>query len=271
MTTATALQTINPTGVTASLPTSLLPLISYETSTTIASDGQFDGVQITGCHIRPGATEADIRAGLAVLNEQFRPCGGRYAGEQLALLRARTKMRADQDGKLMAVAYIDWLAPYPADVAKAACEEWARGHVFFPAWTELEAICLRLMAKRKALRKALSDALEPSSPNALYLGRPKPESREERLRTIRDAWLKNANPNRAARAERELASLEEREPEAWAENLQEDQPQASTESAPFVPGNDAKTQRLRELAAKFRAKQEAEKRQRAEAAQQAAE
>ena len=110
-------------------------------------------MQITGCHIRPGATEADIRAGLAVLNEQFRPCGGRYAGEQLALLRARTKMRADQDGKLMAVAYIDWLAPYPADVAKAACEEWARGHVFFPAWTELEAICLRLMAKRKALRK----------------------------------------------------------------------------------------------------------------------
>ena len=68
-----------------------------------------------------------------------------------------------------------------------------------------------------------------------------------------------------------MASLEEREPEAWAENLQEDQPQASTESAPFVPGNDAKTQRLRELAAKFRAKQEAEKRQRAEAAQQAAE
>lgn len=267
MTTATALQTRTPANVTASLPTSLTALISYETSTTTGSDGQFDGTQITGCHIRPGATIADIRAGLAAINEQFRPCGGRFAGEQLALLRARTKMRADQDGKLLAVAYIDWLAPYPADVAQAACEEWARGHVFFPAWSELEAICIRRMAKRKALRKALSEALEPSSPNALYLGRPKPESREERLKTIRDAWLRNANPNRAARAERELAEIEEREPEAWAVNLPDDQPQAAPERAPFTPSDDAKTNRMRELAAKFRAKQDAEKRQRLEAAE----
>lgn len=226
---------------------------------------------MTGCRIRPGASEADIRAGLAAINEQFRPCGGRYAGEQLALLRARTKMRADQDGKLLAVAYIDWLAPFPADVAKGACEEWARGHVFFPAWAELEAICVRLMAERKALRKALSDLLQPRDKPAVYLGRQIPETREQRLRAIRDSYSRIGNPHRSARAERELAELEGREPEAWAVNLPEDQPQAPVESAPFVPGDDAKTQRLRDLAAKFRAKQEAERRQRAQPVQQAAE
>ena len=232
----------------------------WETSSITGSDGQFEGVQITGCYIRPGTTVADVRAALAALNEYFRPCGGRYAGEQLALLRARTKMRADQDGKLMAVAYIDWLAPFPADVAKAACEEWARSNVFFPAWAELEAALTRLMAERKSLRAALSKTLEPQSGNALYLGKPKPETVEERLKTIRDSWARHGNPHRAAKIERELAALEGREPEPWARNLPEDQPAAPVERAPFEPKNDARTAHLRQLAAEFRAREEAKRR-----------
>ena len=175
-------------------------------------------------------------------------------------------MRADQDGKLMAVAYIDWLAPFPADVAKAACEEWARSNVFFPAWAELEAAITRLMAERRALRETLSKALEPQSPNAVYLGKPMEEPLEVRLRTIRDSWARNGNPHRSAKAERELAALEGREPEEWARNLPDDQPAAPVERAPFVPKNDAKTNQLRQMAAEFRAREEAKRAARGEAA-----
>lgn len=213
---------------------------------------------MSAARIRTGTTVADVRAALAALSAYFRPCGAKFAGEQLALLRARTKMRADQDGKLLAVAYIDWLAEFPADVAKAACEELARSNVFFPAWAEVEAACGRLMTERKTLRKALEDALKPQSGNALYLGKPLPETRADRLKTIRDAWARNGNPNRSARAERELAALEGREPEEWARNMPEEEPRAApAEAPPFQPANDAKTQRMRELAAKWRVREEA--------------
>lgn len=214
---------------------------------------------MSAAHISPGTTVADVRAALAALNAYFRPCGGKFAGEQLALLRARTKMRADQDGKLLAVAYIDWLAPFPADVAKGACEELARSNVFFPAWAELEAACDRLMAERRTLRKTLEAALEPKAQNALYLGKPLPETREQRLQTIRDAYARIGNTHRSARAERELAALEGREPEDWARNLPEEPPTAAPEHQPFVPKNDAKTERLRQMAREFRAREDAKR------------
>lgn len=164
----------------ATLPTSLKPLISYEASSITGSDGQFEGTKVVGCKIRPGATAEDIRAALQAINGQCRPCGPTFAAEQLAFLRARTKARADDNGHLIAAAYTDWLAEYPKDVARGACEEWARGMVFWPAWADLQRICDRLVSKRLALRRALQLELEPK-PNPVFLGKREPETRKQRL------------------------------------------------------------------------------------------
>lgn len=242
-----------------SIPTTLLSLISYETSSILASDGQFEGVKVSGCVIDPKATETDIRAALRAVNEQCRPCGGDFATKQLARLRALTKMRADQDGQLLVFAYADMLADFPADVVRDACTEWAKGNPFFPAWSDLQRICDRLCSQRIALRKALAAALEPK-PAALYLGKPAPETREDRLRAIRDAYARIGNSHKSAKVERELAAAEGREPEEWARDMPDDEPRAApAEAPPFEPKNDAKTQRMRELAAKWRAEEEAKR------------
>lgn len=207
-------------------------------------------MRVSGCQIRPGATAADIRAGLMLVNEQCRPCGADFAAQQLALLRARTKSRADQDGQLTAAAYTDWLAEFPKDVARLACEEWARGMVFWPAWADLQRICDRMISKRLALRAALQKALEPT-PAALYLGKPLPETREQRLRSSIDSFLRHNMPARAARVERELAQEEGREPEEWAlvtTNPQQDKP----ERLPFKPLDTPTARRCAELAAQAR-------------------
>jgi hypothetical protein len=128
----------------------------------VGSDGQFDGVKVTGCKLLHGATPADLSAAVSAVDAQCRPCGPDFALKQLALLRARTKSRADDSGALTAAAYADWLAEYPADVAQRACEEWARGMVFWPAWADLQKICDRLVSKRLAIRKALQHAAVPS-------------------------------------------------------------------------------------------------------------
>ncbi len=204
-------------------------------------------MRVSGCELRPGATAADIRAGLLLVSEQCRPCGPDFAAQQLALLRARTKARADQDGKLTAVAYIDWLAEFPADVARAACEEWARGMVFWPAWADLQRICDRLVSKRLALRMALQKALEPA-PAELYLGQPLPETRVQRLRSSIDAMLRHNMPARAARVERELALEEGRQPEEWAREMTAEPEHAKPDRPPFKPSDSPTARRCAELA-----------------------
>jgi hypothetical protein len=129
----------------------------------VGSDGQFDGVRVTGCRIRLGASSEDLRAALSIVGDQCRPCGSDFALQQLALMRARTKARADMDGAVTAAAYADWLAEYPPDVARQACEEWARGMVFWPAWAELQRICDRLISARLELRRELRRVLDARS------------------------------------------------------------------------------------------------------------
>ncbi len=242
-----------PLGI-QSLPASLGPLISYETNHVTGSDGQFDGVAVTGCTIRPGATHEDVRAALAALGEQCRPCGTDFAIQQLTFLRARTKSRPDMDPTITAAAYGDWLADYPKDVAERACEEWARGMSFWPAWADLQRICDRLVSERLALRRALQRALEPA-PKALYLGKPKPETRVERLRATINAYLRHSMPHKAAGVERTLASEEGREPEEWARTLPAEpaaQPIDRPEPAPFVPSKSGTSLRCAELAREWR-------------------
>ncbi len=226
----------------------LKPLICFEESSITGSDGQFEGVKVTGCSIARTASAGDIRLALQAINQQCRPCGPDFALQQLALLRARTKARADESGHVTAAAYADWLAEFPADVAHAACEEWARGMVFWPAWAELQRICDRLVSKRIALRKALHKALEPAK-GELFLGKPKPESREERLQASIHAFLRHGMPSRAANVERHLAKEQGREPEAWA---MFDEPPPDAPERQWKPDTSPSGKRCAELAKAWR-------------------
>lgn len=213
----TALTVLGPMEA-AQLPASLLPLISFETGFIAGSDGQFEGTTVTGCKIAANTPEGLVREGLAAIHQQCQPCGGNFALTQLRLLKARTKSRPDADQTLTAAAYGDWLAEYPADVAQAACEEWARGMVFWPAWADLQRICDRLVSKRVAIRRALQLALEPKKA-PLFLGKRKPETREERLTASMNTFLRYNMPERAANVERVRAQETGRPVEDWAKDV----------------------------------------------------
>jgi hypothetical protein len=202
-----------------SLPTLLAPLISYETASIVGSDGQFEGVKITGCVLKGRPDEATIRDALQAVQRECQPCGAKFALAQLGPLKARTKSRADTDGAVNLATYADWLAEYPADVARQACEEWARGMIFWPAWAELQRVCDRLASGRLAVRKALLKALEPK-PNVHYLGKPIPETRVQRLQGAINAFLRHSMPDKASATEMILAKEQNREPEAWAVEAQ---------------------------------------------------
>jgi hypothetical protein len=229
----------------------------------MGSDGQFDGVIVTGCTILP-AVDADgvigddaefLRSALSKVHEALRPCGPVLAMQFLRLLKARTKARSlDQaDEAISAAAYADWLANYPADVAQESCEYWARGNTWWPSWAELQAILDRRAAPRLAIRKALQKATDPK-PAPLYLGEHLPETREQRLKASIASYLRHGKPFRAARIERELAAEENREPEEWAKETQEPLP-THVEAPPFAPGNGPSDKRAAQLAKEFHAQQ----------------
>lgn len=193
----------------------LAPLISYETASIVGSDGQFEGVKITGCRLKGEPAEATIREALQAVQRECQPCGAQFALEQLGPLKARTKSRADDDGAINLATYADWLAEYPRDVARQACEEWARGMIFWPAWAELQRVCDRLASGRLAMRAALLKALEPK-PKVHYLGKPLPETREQRMRFAINAFLRHGKPDMAAATEITFAKEQGRDPEGWA-------------------------------------------------------
>lgn len=247
----------------AALPPSLLARLSFEESSIVGSDGQFEGVKITGCSLRRHdadgvvleSPEEALRAGLRAIQNILRPCGPDHAMRALAMLRARTKARAQDEGSdaVTAVAYADWLAEYPTDTATEACEYWARGNTWWPSWAELQRVADRMVAPRLAIRKALQDALSPP-PGVLYLGKPAPETRAERMRNSINAYLRHASPHKAARVERNLAAEEKREPEEWARDVAE--PPTNRPPRPkFVPGQSNTDKRVAELAEDFRRKQ----------------
>ena len=225
----TNLPALLPQTDAALLPASLLPRLSFETRSIRGSDGQYEGEQVCGCTIttnaadNPTRRDAALREALASLQSVLRPCGGETAIKALALLRSRTKARSeDAAGTAMtAAAYGDWLAQYPADIAAAACEEWARGNVFWPAWVELQRIADRLVAPRLAIRKALQEALAPKA-GVLYLGKPPEETRAQRMRATINAYLRTDKVFDASRVERTLATEEGRTPEDWATAAREE-------------------------------------------------
>ena len=97
----TNLPALLPQTDAALLPASLLPRLHFETSNILGSDGQFEGVQVSGCKIttnaadNPERRDAVLREALASLQSALRPCGGETAVKALALLRSRTKARSE--------------------------------------------------------------------------------------------------------------------------------------------------------------------------------
>lgn len=244
---------------TPGLPPAIVAAIVLDTASTFGSDGQFDGSIVSSAKLTGEHSEEAIRSALARVSEACRPGGAAVAMQALAELRALTKSRAldGDEATVTATAYADRMAIYPADVIRSACRSWSENSTWWPAWAELKKECDRLVSRRLAERAALQEALKPKM-QPLYLGKPIPETREQRLRTSINGWLRNNRQDRAAPLERALAAAEKREPQEWAKP-QPAQPSNLAERPPFVPSTSPTSKRMAELAEEFRAKQAAER------------
>lgn len=74
---------------------------------------------------------------------------------ELSVITAR-KVDAAETEELRVTAYASRLADYPADVVREALV--VRTWKFFPTWAELQEMCEKLVAPRRAMRKALEQA-----------------------------------------------------------------------------------------------------------------
>ena len=76
---------------------------------------------------------------------------------EITKLAAMTKMRnqREADTALLVAAYVEEMAPYPADVVQYVLKVSARENVFFPAWAELYE-SLEFWGRRRML---LADAI----------------------------------------------------------------------------------------------------------------
>lgn len=118
-------------------------------------DCELLGFEMTGA---PPA--GDVHSALETLRKAMAPAPTRVIASEIARLRVMTKSRAesDEDLQLMAAAYVEELAAYPADVVIDACRTWARREKFWPAWHELQEMLDRRVKKRRAMLEALERA-----------------------------------------------------------------------------------------------------------------
>ena len=109
---------------------------------------------VKGCAVT--GSEDDRRAALADIEKLQAAAPVPVVEGWLAELSVITAKRADDvfSETLRLEAYTSRLRRYPADVAREAL--LARTWKFWPSWAELEAICDRMAAPRKAMVKALA-------------------------------------------------------------------------------------------------------------------
>lgn len=120
------------------------------------ADGQFEAAHVGEVMVRKGTPE-ELEAVRRAVDALLEPAPADMAAVKLAELRAVTVHRARDgiDVELMATAYTQRLARYPADVVAAACDAWADREEFWPSWAELKAECDKRMRGRLALKRAL--------------------------------------------------------------------------------------------------------------------
>lgn len=138
------------------LARSLEPLIAWGTASVFGSHG-FEGVRVTDVAVRAHADPKAIAWCLERIEGMCEPSEPNLAAKKLAELRVLTVHRARDAGdmELMAGAYTQRLAEYPADIVVAACDGWANREEFWPSWAELKAECDKRMRGRAQIRIAL--------------------------------------------------------------------------------------------------------------------
>lgn len=134
----------------------------FQKTSQYATDGQFEGVIVSACELRPGLSLADMEAALSVLERACTPASPRQLTAALAELSLLTKLKAEDgmDSTMRIAAMVPLLSEFPADVALTAIRRRRDGYTFFPAWAELRMSCQVLGSKRLAVRKALRERVE---------------------------------------------------------------------------------------------------------------
>lgn len=135
---------------------------------------------------------------------------------------------------------------YPEDLLKAACLELLKTRTFRPSPAEIVKLIEPKHAERKRML-ARAQKLLPQPKAAAEVPR---ETLPERLRAMVTSYRKfPQHLDKAARYERELAAIEEREPEAWACSVMAVPTGAApAERPPFVPDVSPSARRLAALA-----------------------
>lgn len=112
--------------------------------------------RFVGFTLNDGAEPDELRQALDAVGVTMRSAPMPVVINALARLRALTKAREGQADDLMAAAYTEELAAYPADIVVDACKSVAKDSVFFPAWAELREACEWRVMRRRRLAEALA-------------------------------------------------------------------------------------------------------------------
>lgn len=141
---------------------------------------------------------------------------------------------------------VDVCEGYPEDLLQAACLEVLKTKTFRPSPAEIVKLIEPKHAERQRML-ARARKLLPGPKAAAEVPR---ETLPERLRGMIASYRKfPQHQDKAARYERELAAIEEREPEAWAMSAVIVAPGPAPEDRPpFTPDTSPTTRRLAALA-----------------------
>lgn len=102
-----------------------------------------------------------------MLEDINRPANGRNVAAEVTRLRMLTAKRAEGEDEmeLSIGAITEELQPYPEDIVRTVCRDWARENKWFPTLSELIAECDALHKPRLKLLNAVSSALPLPAPN----------------------------------------------------------------------------------------------------------
>jgi hypothetical protein len=143
----------------AKLPPSFASSITERTEPIYGTSGYDE--RLTGYELtRPIPADEAVEA-LAILVEANKPADEVFILQELARMRRLTKARPQDadDLTLMAAAYAEEMAAYPADVIASACRKWAAMEKWWPSWAELKDLLEFRMRRRKAMLEALQRQL----------------------------------------------------------------------------------------------------------------
>lgn len=105
----------------------------------------------------------------AAVDTAYAALKGRVTPDELADVLGRLAIacrgQGGEDGRATtakAALYMQYLGDYPGDVIALAADEWIRGNIWFPAISELRAICDRIQGDRTRVWNRLRRAYQAS-------------------------------------------------------------------------------------------------------------